>query len=282
MDKELQYQCLKIPIKALRNELPNLKSRKRQDFLDELFKINEEKLRKLAMHYHVNKIRSMYLFTLQDRESSSSISIQEIEKIIDKKITIDNDQIFIINQIKADGKDKSVYVKIKAYSAIRLLRGAHPQTLASLKQDYRRQLFMNLIIHSEDKTLECRANYKKNAELAAKIISKALFNNEAEFKQIILSEEQQNVLHGSLKAKRGAISGIAWSGCDFIKLEGEDIERAINEFKRNGLDFRKMGATIALDNRKSEDSFAFFSDGKISFKEIEDPYNKIRDTLGLK
>jgi len=41
-----------------------------------------------------------------------------------------------------------------------------------------------------------------------------------------------------------------------------------------------MGGAIALNDRKSaQNGFTFFSDGKISFKDIDKPYDKIKAVL---
>lgn len=56
-------------------------------------------------------------------------------------------------------------------------------------------------------------------------------------------------------------------------------EEQIEEFKRKRIDFAGMGATITLDNRKSEEGFTFFSDGKITFKGTNYPYDEIKNVI---
>lgn len=279
MDKELQFQCLKIPIKVLRKELPNFKSNKRQDFLDELENKNPEKLKRLAMYYSMNKTSSIYLYDLKKELNKLKFTKQNIQALLNKKIQSDGGPIFVINQINLDDKRKEAYIRIQGYSNIKTLKAARPQTLESFKEDYRSKFLMYLSIHFDTNHLECRSGFLGRAKLSSNILSQALFDKEDEFKLIILTKEQQNRIYKSAKAKKVYIEKLNWSGCEYIYLKGEDVERTINEFKRKKLDFEAMGATIKFDDRKASDGFTFFSDGKISFKKIDHPYDKIKGIL---
>lgn len=71
-----------------------------------------------------------------------------------------------------------------------------------------------------------------------------------------------------------------WAGCEIIHLEGENVERTINEFKQKGIDFESMeGAQVTWNDRQSAEGFTFFSDGKIKFKRTDYPYDKIKNVL---
>ena len=282
MDKDLQFQCLKIPIKVLRKELPDLKSRKRQDFLDELERINPDKLKKLAMYYSLNATKSIYLYKLKQALNKSKLTAQNIKSLLNKKIKTNGGPIFIINQATVDEKKKEAYLRIQGFSAIRTLKAARPESLESFKEDYRSKFLMYLVVHIDTTYIECRSSYSARAELATKILSQALYNKEDEFQPIVLSKSQQESLNKSATAKKAYIDNLNWAGCESISLEGENVERTIDEFKKKGIDFAGMGASISLDDRKSDGGIAFFSDGKIAFKNIENPYNKIRSILVAK
>lgn len=269
----------KIPLKVLKRELPDLKKRGRQPYIDEMKSVNPDKLNRLAAYFAMNKASSMFIFKPIINEDNLSLSKENLLRLRDSRIDDEKGGIYIIKDVTVDDIRKEAYISIDGYTSKKTLRAVRPETLRHFSEDYRKDYTMGLIVHIDTAHVECRTGYDNRALLASKIFSKAVYNSDGKFATVVLDKDKQNQINQTAKAKKATIAGFQWGGCETIHLEGEDVERTIEEFKRKRIDFTGMGATISLDNRRSDEGFCFFSNGKITFKGTEYPFDELKNVL---
>ena len=249
IDKELQFLCLKIPIKVLRAKLPELKSRKRQDFIDTLYEQSPEELRRLAVFYDSIKASSMFIYKLKD-VTKGKITKESIDKLIDKEIESEGGQIFLIKQSVLDETLNELFIKIRGFSPIRKLKAFKPDSLKPFEEKYRNNFSIYLLFHLDTNHVEFRTGYLTRAENISSAISQKVLGNKDAFELIKLTTEQQNKIQGKVLFKKAIISDMEWHGCENIILEGEDIGRTITEFEGKGIKFSDIGK-VSFPNRRS-------------------------------
>ena len=270
----------KIPLKVLKKELPDLKTRGRQPYIDKLKKVSPDKLNKFAAYFSMNKTSSMYLFKTSNPQDKARLTEDNLLALKGKKIEQDNGEICIIQDIVIDKNRNEAYLQIDGYSSTKTLQAVEPEDLKHFTKKYKKEYIIRAIVHIGAGDLECRTGRQNKADLAANILSKTLYKEKGKFGLILLKKDQQNKINQTAKSKKATIYGIKWGGCEKIRLEGEDIERTIKQFKQKGIDFESMeGAQIIWDDRRSEEGFTFSSDGKIKFKRTDYPYDKIKNVL---
>lgn len=284
MEKQLKQSARDIPMKAFRNVLRGFKSRKKSDFIEELYDRNPKKLEALAAYHTANKEKSFYLYRIRADTLSKDLSSEKIESKLKglKHFDEDNDIIYEAKNVVCNPNKGEIYITIKVHSEVRTLYGEKPDTLINFSEDYRKGYTIYFIVHTKDKCFECRTRSDEKAITGSSFLSNRLYGKPDILERIHINKQQQMKLDKEIKAKKATISNIRFSGTEQIVLTGENVEKTIETFKGHDIDFDKMGALIQLSNTEStKQPIKFSSNGKISIKakKIKDPYGLIRTVL---
>lgn len=179
MAQDSDYE--KIPLEVLRNQFPDLKTRGKQRYIDELKKLNPDKLEKLAAYFSMNKASSLYIFKTIIPQHKTFLTTERLLKLKDKEIKQYNGEICIIQRIVIDENRNEAYLQIGGYSSKKTLRAVRPETLQRFRQEYRTDYTIGAIVHIDTGHLECRTGRENKANLAADVLSKSLYEEGASF-----------------------------------------------------------------------------------------------------
>lgn len=274
--REISDRVRNIPLKILRNNLPDVKARRKEDLARELFQRDPEKLLRLATYYTVTKERSFYL--LRPKDSSNKLSETSLIK---NKQTRDTEQDFIVNcaDVVIDTQKKEQYVRLRIHSSTRRYKGEDPETLEPKEIALRKGFNVFIIIHSKDQLIECKTKNSYKLEYARIALGKLIANDSDAFEKVVIPSDKQLTLDHDIRFKKAIISNLNFAGTKEITMKGEDVAHTLEVLKSPpyNFDLTKFGNVALLKGELSNKPVKFSPDGKISAKkEVDNPYELVR------
>ncbi|MHA1873778.1 MAG: hypothetical protein ACTSVB_06660 [Candidatus Heimdallarchaeaceae archaeon] len=262
-----------VKISRLRKELPDIKSRKKEDFLGYLYKNNKDFLEYLVNYYTLLKKRSVFFSYLKKK-----INFQKLKnrKIVDE----DNDLIFEFRKVTSS--DNQFLVNVKAHSRTYEYKNVEdPETLVPINVRFRRPFTLYFIYHLDTLILECRTRSLNKFEIVKKLLEK-IFNLPSDSIVLIkLKEDEYRKIDESVRYKFVRVSGLKIAGADEINIKGFDVERTLNYFKNKNIDLGKLSSKVELQRADTNKKpITFYENGRISYRpQVKDIYVELKEVL---
>lgn len=262
-----------VKISRLRKELPDIKSRKKDDFVNELYKRDKQLLEYLVNYYTLLKKRSVFF-----SYSNTKLDFKGIEskKIVDKN----NDLIFEFQKITS--QNNQVIINVKAHShTYEYSNVEEPDTLESINVRFRRPFTLYLIYRSDTSIIECRTRSYKKFETVVSLL-KNLFNlKEDSINLIKINEEEYRKLDEDARFKSVKAIGLNLSGADEIYIKGPDVEKTLKLFDSKGIKIKESAKKISFQKvDMNKKPITFYDNGRITFRpQIKDIYKELKEVL---
>ncbi len=261
-----------IGIKKLRQEVPTIKSKQKEDFINYLYKNNKNRLEWLVDCCTQLKKRNVYF--------SYSKSILDFKKIEGERIKDDSsDLIFEFKRVTLG--DDIAAVSVTAHSAVHEYKNVEePVNLTPFDVRFRIKFTINFIYHLKDSIIECRSRSLKKFEILKGLIEKK-FNLKKDSIVLIKVKEDEYKKIDETRYKSLTVSGLNIAGANKISIDGDDVEQTLKFFESKNIDLRKCSKNWCLKKVvTNQKSITFFDDGKITYRPlINDIYEELKGVL---
>lgn len=262
-----------VKISRLRKELPDIKSRKKDEFVNELYKRDKELLEDLVNYYALLKKRSVFF-----SHSKTSLDFKGIEskKIVNK----DNDLIFEFQKITS--QNNQVIINVKAHShTYEYSDVEEPDTLESINVRFRRPFTLYFIYHSDNSIIECRTGSYDKFETVVSLLQNHFNLKEGSINLIKIKEEEYRKLDENIRFKLVKASGLNFSGAEEILIKGSDVEKTLKLFEDKGIKIKESAKKLIFQKvEMNKKPITFYDNGKITFRpQIKDIYKELKEVL---
>jgi len=262
-----------VKISRLRNEVPTIKSRKKEDFIDYLYKNDKQRLEYLINYYTLLRKRSVFFSYLKKKVDFQKL---ESKRIMDK----DNDLIFEFQKVTS--ANSQFLINVRAHSRTYEYRNVEePETLATINVRFRRPFTLYFIYHSDTSVLECRTKSLDKFEIVKNLIEKNFNLPSDSIVLIKLKENEYKIIDENVRYKSVRATGLNVAGANEINIKGSDVEKTLDFFKDKGIDIRKISSGISFQKVDMNNKpITFYENGRITFRsQIKDIYQELKEGL---
>jgi hypothetical protein len=262
-----------IKISRLRRELPDIKSKKKEDFVNELYRRDKQLLEYLINYYSLLKKRSVFF-----SYSNEKLDFKDIEskKIIDEE----NDLIFEFQKIIS--RNNQVIVNVKAHSQIYEYSNVEePETLEPINVRFRKPFTLYFIYHSDTSIIECRTSNYNKFETVKNLIQKHFNLRDGSITLIQIKEEDYKKLDKNIRFKSVRATGLNIAGANEIHIKGSDVEKTLGFFENKGIKIKESASKLIFQKvDMNKKPITFYDNGKITFRpQIKDIYKELKEVL---
>ncbi len=271
---QLIERALKIvKISRLRKELPDIKSRKKEDFVNELYRKDKQLLEYLVNYYSLLKKRSVFFSYSNKKLEFKGI---ESKKIVDK----DNDLIFEFQKIISQNNQSIINVNAHSHT-YEYSNVEEPNTLEPINVRFRRPFTLYFIYHSDISIIECRTSSYNKFEIVKDLLQNHFNLKEDSINLIKINEEEYRKLDKNIRFKSVKATGLNLSGADEIHIKGSDVEKTLKLFEDRGIKIKESAKELISQKvDMSKKPISFYDNGKITFRpQIKDIFKELKEVL---
>ena len=255
-----------IGLKLLKTLVPDIKANKKTPYIEYFITNDKSKLLNILNCCVANKKNEM--FVLEVMKKGEDFNIDKLTEFFNKKpkYNLPDGKILNFNLFLGDNH----VLKIRAHSEVKVKRAADAETLVLKSWEYRSPFNISCIVHPDENLIEIKTGSETKTNLVKEFLENEFFKEKDAIKKHIFEINHLKKVDEKTKPKVGEVTLTNFPGLGKIKLEGNNIEHAINILKsRNGLDLYKMGEVSLSVYEPNNLPIIFHPNGRISYKKFD-------------